>query len=49
MSIHATLNTALTMVAGAARIRAVYSGVSAFAGDVRRDDVAMLVLRRRPK
>ena len=30
-------------------IRAVYSGVSAFAGDVRRDDVAMLALRRLAK
>jgi len=29
-------------------VRAVYAGVSAFAGDVRRDDVAMLVLRRLP-
>jgi len=29
-------------------VRAVYAGVSAFAGDVRRDDIAMLVLRRLP-
>ena len=29
-------------------IRAVYDGISAFAGDVHRDDIAMLVLRRLP-
>ena len=29
-------------------VRTIYAGVSAFAGDVRRDDVAMLVLRRLP-
>ena len=33
-------------VSAAECIRAVYAGVSAFAGDVRRDDVAMLALRR---
>ena len=35
-------------VTAAECVRAVYAGVSAFAGDVRRDDVAMLVLRRLP-
>jgi serine phosphatase RsbU (regulator of sigma subunit) len=35
-------------VSAAECVRAVYEGVSAFAGDVRRDDVAMLVLRRLP-
>lgn len=35
-------------VSAAECVRAVYAGVSAFAGDVRRDDVAMLVLRRLP-
>ena len=36
-------------VSAAECVRAVYEGVSAFAGDVRRDDVAMLVLRRLPE
>ncbi len=35
-------------VTAAECVRAVYAGVAAFAGDVRRDDVAMLVLRRLP-
>lgn len=35
-------------VSAAECVRAVYAGVSAFAGNVRRDDVAMLVLRRLP-
>lgn len=35
-------------VSAAECVRAIYAGVSAFAGDVRRDDVAMLVLRRLP-
>ena len=35
-------------VSAAECVRAVYAGVSAFAGDVRRDDVAMLVLHRLP-
>ena len=35
-------------VSAAECIRAVYAGVSAFAGDVRRDDIAMLALRRLP-
>jgi len=35
-------------VSAAQCVRAIYAGISAFAGDVRRDDVAMLVLRRLP-
>ena len=36
-------------VTAAECVRAVYAGVAAFAGDVRRDDVAMLVLHRLPQ
>ena len=36
-------------VSAAEAVQSVYAQVSAFAGDVRRDDVAMLLLRRVPK